>query len=61
MQDEARLEIKKLKIYQNTSYREIADYAEIKPKSLYAWIRGEYNLGKEKYKRILSIIDTLKE
>lgn len=56
-----RKQIKELKINQNITYREIAEYLEITRNSFYNWINGYYNLGDEKQQRLKEIINNLKE
>ena len=56
-----RNQVKELKIYQNITYRELAEYLEISRNSFYNWICGYYNLGDEKQQRLKEIINNLKE
>ena len=48
-----------LKALRGISYKEIAEYLEIKPKSLYNWLRGDYELSQEKLKVLQEVIETL--
>lgn len=59
--DELRIEVKKLKIYQGISYTEIAEYLEIKKNSLYNWLKEQYDLSEEKQSQLSEIICNLKE
>lgn len=62
MNDEMlRKDIKLLKALQNITYREIAEYLEVKECSFYAWIQGKYNFSTERKRRLYEIIATLKE
>ena len=46
---------------QNISYKEIAEYIELPPKSFYSWLNGQYEVGEERKQRLKEIIDTLQE
>lgn len=59
--DRLRKEVKLLKAFQKISYKEIASYIELTPKSFYNWLNGQYELGEEKQKRLKEIIELLKE
>lgn len=59
--DYLRKSVKELKAYQGVSYKEVAEYLEIKQSSFYSWLNGQYELGYYKRKRLEEIIDTLKE
>ena len=48
MNEYLRKECKLLKAIQGISYKEIAEYLEIKQDSFYCWIKGYYDLGKDK-------------
>lgn len=61
MNDILRKEVKLLKALQGVSYKEIAEFLEVQPDSLYNWLCGYYNLGIQKQKRLYEIIATLKE
>ena len=56
-----REECKKLKVFQNISYKELADFLEIKPNSFYSWLKGEYEFSQEKQTLLSEIINYLKE
>ena len=61
MDDLLRNECKYLKCYQGISYKEIAEYLEIKQDSFYSWLRGYYNFSYERKNKLQRIIGTLKE
>ena len=61
MNEYLRKEVKLLKALQGISYKEIAEFLEIRQDSLYNWLCGYYELGKRKQKRLNEIIETLKE
>lgn len=61
MNDELRKECKLLKALQDISYKELAEYLEIKTDSFYCWLKGYYELGYSKQRKLLEIINTLKE
>lgn len=59
--DNLRKQVKELKMYQNISYKEIAEYLEIKQSSFYSWLNNQYELGYYKQLRLQEIIELLKE
>lgn len=61
MNEELRIECRLLKANQNISYKELSEYLEIKVDSFYSWLRGYYNFGEKKQKRLQEIITNLKE
>lgn len=61
MNDDLRKECKLLKALQNVSYKEIAEYLEIKTDSFYCWLKGYYDLSYKKQIQLRDIIYTLKE
>lgn len=61
MNDILRKKCKLLKALQGISYKELAEYMEIKQDSFYCWLKGYYNLSDEKQNRLNEIIMTLKE
>ena len=61
MNDKLRKEVKLLKVFQDISYKEIAELLEIRTDSFYNWLCVYYDLGNKKQERLLDIIDTLKE
>ena len=61
MNEDLRKEVKLLKALQGISYKEIAEFLEIRQDSLYNWLCGYSELGTQKQKRLNEIIETLKE
>ena len=61
MNDKLRKEVKLLKALQGISYKEIADYLEIRQDSFYNWLKGYYDLGEERQHRLFDVITCLKE
>ena len=61
MNEHLRKECKMLKALQNVSYKEMAEYLEITQDSFYCWLKGYYNLSEEKQKRLIEVIELLKE
>ena len=61
MNDILRKEVKLLKALQGISYREIAEYLEISESGMYTWVKGYYELGYTKQKKLEEIISCLKE
>lgn len=56
-----RKQVKLLKALQGVSYKEIAEYLELPPKSFYNWLNGQYEFGEEREKRLFEIVADLKE
>ena len=61
MNEALRKKVKELKVYQDISYKEVAEYLEIQRNSFYNWLKGYYNLNEENQQKLQQIIDTLKE
>ncbi len=61
MSDNLRLEVKLLKATQDISYKELAEYLEIKQGSIYCWLNGCYDLSISKKKKLEQILTILKE
>lgn len=61
MNEFLRKECKLLKAMQGISYKEIAEYLELKQDSFYCWIKGYYDLGENKQRQLKEIISNLKE
>ena len=38
--EKLRTEVRKLKVYQDIQYKEIAEYLEVKNSSFYNWLKG---------------------
>ena len=61
MNEKLRKEVKLLKALQGFSYKEVAEFLEIRQDSFYNWLKGFYELGDEKQRRLLDVIACLKE
>lgn len=61
MNEALRRKVKELKVYQDISYKELAEYLEIQRNSFYNWLKGYYNLSEEKQQQLTDIINNLKE
>lgn len=61
MNDYLRNECKYLKCFQGISYKELAEYLEIRQDSFYSWLKGYYCFGIERQQKLKGIIDLLKE
>lgn len=59
--DELRRNVKEIKAFQGVSYKELAEYLEIKQSSFYSWLNGQFELSYYKKQRLQEIIDTIKE
>lgn len=60
-QEKLRKRIKMIKALQNISYKEISEYLDIEPNSLYNYLRGQYDLSYEKARLLDDILTTLWE
>ena len=56
-----REKIRLIKALQGISYKEISEYIEIKPNSLYNFLRGDYNLSDEKAETLDCILSNIWE
>ena len=61
MNNELRKHVKLLKALQGISYKEIAEYLEIKVDSLYSWLRGNYDFSEKRLSMLQNVITNLKE
>lgn len=61
MDDLLRNECKYLKCYQGITYKEIAEYLEIKQDSFYSWLKGYYNFSIDRKEQLKGIIANLRE
>ena len=61
MNEALRKQVKELKVYQDITYKELAEYLEIQRNSFYNWLNGYYNLSQEKQLRLLEIIALISE
>lgn len=57
--DYLRTEVKKLKLYQDIKYKEIAELLEIKECSFYAWLQKRYKFSAERKRHLWAIINDL--
>lgn len=56
-----RKECKLLKAQQNISYKELAEYLEIRQSSFYSWLRGNYDFKDERQQQLQNVLSNLKE
>ena len=61
MNNELRKQVKLLKALQGISYKEIAEYLEIKVDSFYSWLRGNYDFSEKRLSMLQNVITNLKE
>ena len=61
MNNELRKQVKLLKALQGISYKEIAEYLEIKVDSFYSWLRGNYDFSEKRLSMLQNVIVNLKE
>ena len=61
MNEYLRKECKLLKALQGISYKELAEYLEVRQDSFYCWLKGYYDLGEKKQKELQQIVANLKE
>lgn len=61
LNNELRKQVKLLKALQGISYKELAEYLEIKVNSLYSWLRGNYDFSEKRLSMLQNIITNLKE
>ena len=61
MDDFLRNQCKYLKCYQGITYKEIAEYLEIKQDSFYSWLKGYQSFSFDRKQKLRNIIDTLRE
>lgn len=61
MNEALRKQVKELKVYQDITYKELAEYLEIQRNSFYNWLKGYYNFSEEKQIQLQDIINNLKE
>ena len=59
--DELRIAVKELKLFQDISYTEIAEYLEIKQSSMFNWLKGQYDFSTKRMLALQEIITNLKE
>ena len=61
LNDILRKDVKILKALQGVSYKEVAEYLEIRQDSFYNWLKGYYEFSEERQRRLLDVIACLKE
>ena len=61
MDDNLRNECKYLKCYHGITYKEIAEYLEIRQDSFYSWLKGYYNFSIDRKEQLKDIIANLRE
>ena len=61
MNENLRKEVKLLKALQGITYKELAEYLEIKVNSLYSWLRGNYDFSEKRLAMLQNVITNLKE
>ena len=61
MNNELRQQVKLLKALQGITYKELAEYLEIKVNSLYSWLRGNYDFSEKRLSMLQNVITNLKE
>ena len=61
MRQDLRVEVKLLKALQGVSYKEIAEYLEVKQDSFYSWLKGNFEFGEEKELLLKEVITNIKE
>lgn len=61
MDDFLRNECKYLKCYQGITYKEIAEYLEIRQDSFYSWLKGHYDFSFDRKEQLKEIISNLRE
>ena len=59
--EELRKRVKEIKAFQDVTYKELSEYMEMNRNAFYNWVKGYYNLGDEKQKRLKEIIDNIAE
>lgn len=59
--DELRQRVRLLKALQGITYKELAEYIELPPKSFYSWLNGQYEFSEERKNHLIEILDLLQE
>lgn len=57
--EELRKKVKELKAFQDISYKTLSEQLEMNRNSFYNWVKGYYNLGDEKQKKLTEIIENI--
>ena len=58
--DILRKEVKALKAFYGINYKEIAERIDIKQRSIYNWLNGEFDLSANRKRRLYRVIQQLK-
>ena len=61
LNEDLRKDVKLLKALQGISYKEVAEFLEIRQDSFYNWLKGYYEFSEERQRRLLDVIACLKE
>ena len=61
LNENLRKEVKLLKALQGISYKDVAEFLEIRQDSFYNWLKGYYEFSEERQRRLLDVIACLKE
>ena len=56
-----RENVKKLKVYQDIPYKELAELLQIKTNSFYNWLKGQYSFSDARKLQLEDLVNTLKE
>ena len=56
-----RIALELLTCGEGLSYKEIAEYLEIRQDSFYSWLKGYYSFSIERQQKLKEIIETLRE
>lgn len=56
MDNKLRQEVKLIKVYQNVSYKTLAEQLGIKTKSFYNWLHGEYDFSERTAEKLHEIL-----
>lgn len=59
MDENLRLQCRLLKAKYGVSFKEIAEYLEIKQDSFYCWLKGYYDFSLNRKRRLAEVLDTL--
>lgn len=54
-----RKEVRKLKAFQQITYKEISELLECSTSSIYSWLRGNFNFSPERKRHLQAIIQDL--
>ena len=54
--EQLRKQVRRLKAFQQITYKEIAELNDIKISSFYAWLQGHYDFSAERKEHLQSVI-----